>query len=197
MKSGYTGNVQAAYNQYQSNFERFDKSSGINKDVLDALMQTPIDSYTPSVQGAADPATIENLWSETNYVAEAVRKLVQSYLGIKDAAGQGFWVMRAKGHFKLSESERAQAQELISEDGFFGVKQTTDRIVGFAKALVGENASEGQIKNMRDAVQKGFDEVARLFGGFDNLPDVTKQTYHAIMRTFDEWLGTSIDEEVA
>jgi hypothetical protein len=76
---------------------------------------------------------------------------------------------------------------MISEDGFFGVKQTTARIMDFAKALVGEGASEKQIENMRAAVQKGFDEVARMFGGFDNLPEVTKQTHAAIMQAFDDW----------
>jgi hypothetical protein len=38
-------------------------------------------------------------------------------------------------------------------------------------------------------VQKGFDEVAKLFGGFDRLPEVTKQTYEKIMQAFDEWFG--------
>jgi len=108
-------------------------------------------------------------------------------LGKDDASGQGFWAVRAKGGFKLSEADRAQAQEMIGEDGFFGVKQTTARIMDFAKALVGTDASEKDIENMRAAVQKGFDEVARLFGGFDKLPDVTKQTYDAIMKAFDDW----------
>ena len=93
------------------------------------------------------------------------------------------------GGSKLSEADRAQAQELVSEDGFFGVNQTTARIMDFAKALVGKNAAEDKINLMRDAVQKGFDEVAMMFGGFDNLPDVTKQTYDAIMKAFSEWLN--------
>ena len=85
---------------------------------------------------------------------------------------------------------------MIGEDGFFGVKQTTDRIMSFAKALVGENASEDKILNMRSAVMKGFDQVSSAFGGFDNLPDVSKQTYDAIVSAFDEWLsgGTNGEE---
>ena len=163
-----------------------DGKDNFNVKPLEELLATPIDNYTPSVEGAADPAKITQLWKETNHAAEAIRKLVQSMLGTQDASGQGFWARRAGG-IKLSEADRAQAQELISEDGFFGVKQTTDRIMSFAKALVGENASPEQIENMRAAVQKGFDEVARMFGGFDKLPDVTKQTYDAIMSAFDEW----------
>ena len=169
-------------------------NGGVNMDVLKEMLSTPTDSYTPTIEGLADPAKIESLWKETNHAAEAIRKLVQSMIGGADATGQGFWARRAGGGFKISEADRAQAQELISEDGFFGVKKTTERIMGFAKALVGEDASEKQIENMRAAVQKGFDEVARLFGGFDKLPQVTKDTYDSIMSAFDEWLGKGAAE---
>ena len=47
---------------------------------------------------------------------------------------------------------------------------------------------------MRSAVQKGFDEVAKMFGGFDKLPDVTKDTYNAIMQAFDNWLTAGTEE---
>jgi len=161
-----------------------DKTKGLT-------LSDPVDTYTASVKGAADPATIDRLWKETNHAGDAIRKLVQSMLGKNDASGQGFWAIRAGGRFKLSEADRAQAQQLISEDGFFGVKQTTARIMDFAKALVGEGASEKQIENMRAAVQKGFDEVAKMFGGFNNLPDVTKDTHTAIMNAFDEWIATA------
>ena len=185
MKTGNVGNAHTHYNQHH-NAINGNKEKGKPQG---SYTSNSADTYIPSVEGAADPATIERLWKETNHAADAIRKLVQSMLGKGDASGQGFWAVRAKGGFKLSEADRAQAQEMIGEDGFFGVKQTTARIMDFAKALVGESASEEQIENMRNAVQKGFDEVARMFGGFDKLPDVTKQTYDAIMSAFDEWLS--------
>jgi len=182
MKTGNIGNTQNPYNNYQNVVKTGKEYS---KPAADSF-KPPVDTYTPSVKGAADPTAIKKLWSETNHVADSVRKLVASAIGKDDASGQGFWAVRAGG-IKLSEADRAQAQELISEDGFFGVKQTTARIMDFAKALVGEGASEKQIDSMRAAVQKGFDEVAKLFGGFDKLPDVTKQTYESIMKAFDDW----------
>jgi len=186
MKTGSVINAQQQYNQFQ----KVDKAGNKNANPTENTFANPIDTYTKALEGAADPAAIKRLWSETNHAMEAVRKLVASMLGKNDAAGQGFWANRAGGKFQLSEADRAQAQELISEDGFFGVKKTTERIMDFAKALVGTGASEKQIENMRSAVQKGFDEVARMFGGFDKLPQVTKDTYDAIMKAFDEWLGT-------
>jgi len=182
MKTGTISNAQHQYNQFQ----KVDKVGKTNGNSAGGVFSNPVDTYTPTVKGAADPATIDRLWKETNHAADAVRKLVASMLGKSDATGQGFWASRAGG-FKLSEADRAKAQEMIGEDGFFGVKQTTARIMDFAKALVGEGASEKDIENMRAAVQKGFDEVARMFGGFDKLPQVSKDTYDAIMKAFDDW----------
>ena len=191
MKTGNIGNTNP-YANYQNTVKTGKDQSKTTTDPWPSL----VDTYTPTVKGAADPAAIERLWKETNHAGDAVRKLIASALGKDDATGQGFWAVRAKG-IKLSEADRAQAQQLISEDGFFGVKQTTARIMDFAKALVGEGASEQQIDNMRAAVQKGFDEVAKMFGGFDKLPDVTKNTYEAIMKAFDDWKagGAATTEE--
>jgi hypothetical protein len=192
MKTANIGNIHNLYNQYQSavNPGKEDNKSASN------LFTNPVDTYTPTVKGAADPAAIDRLWKETNHATGAIRKLVASMLGKNDASGQSFWAVRAGGSFKLSEADRAEAQQMVGEDGFFGAKQTTDRIMSFAKALVGEGASEDKIEKMRSAVQKGFNDVARMFGGFDKLPDVTKDTYKSIMKSFDDWKagGASVAE---
>jgi hypothetical protein len=181
MKTGNIGNTPNPYNNFQNTVNTHKPH---NKPQVD-LFKPPEDEFIKSV-GAADPATVKRLINETNHVGAAIKKLIANALGLEDATGQGFWALRTT-NVKLSEADRAQAQQLISEDGFFGVKQTTDRIMAFAKALVGEGASDKQIENMRAAVQKGFDQVARMFGGFDKLPDVTKQTHEAIMSAFDSW----------
>jgi len=183
MKTGNVGGTNP-YTNYQTTVNAGKTQSKGTQD----LFSSPVDTFTPSkfVKGAADPAKLDELWRDTNHAGDALRKLIASALGKDDASGQGFWAVRAKG-IKLSEADRAQAQEMVSEEGFFGVKKTTERIMDFAKALVGEGASEAQIEKMRAAVQKGFDEVARMFGGFDKLPQVTKDTHAAIMSAFDDW----------
>ena len=193
MKAGNVGYAQTQYNQYKNTINditnKITKNDKDSESISDNYAPSLVDTYTPSVEGAADPAMIDRLWKETNYAADAIRKLVQSMLGKDDASGQGFWAHRAEGGFKLSEADRAEAQAMIGEDGFFGVEKTAARIMDFAKALVGEGASEEQINKMRSAVQKGFDQVSKMFGGFDKLPSVTKETHESIMKSFDEWLG--------
>ena len=183
-----TGNIGGT-NPY-SNYQQTQNASKKQQPPAADLFKAPVDTFTPSkfVKGAADPGKLDQLWRDTDHAMDAVRKLISSAIGANDATGQGFWARRA-GNIKLNDADRAQAQQLVSEDGFFGVKQTTDRLIGFAKAMVGEGASDAQIEKMRAAVQKGFDEVARMFGGFDKLPDVTKKTHEAIMKAFDDWKG--------
>ena len=191
MKVNPTTTTQNPYQSILNNVK--DKADEVlTKDFKDPIQ--PVDTFTRSVEGAANPAEIQRLWNETDHMANAIRTLVSAALGSANGTGQGFWANRSV-NINLSEADRAKAQELISEEGFFGVKQTTDRIMSFAKALVGEGASEKQIENMRAAVQKGFDQVAKMFGGFDKLPQVTRDTYDAIMKAFDQWLPVEVKFE--
>jgi ribosomal protein S11 len=113
--------------------------------------------------------------------------------GTSGPQGQAFWANAAgKGGagqdiLQVSDATRAKAQELVDENGYFGVKKTTDRIMEFAKALAGDGASEKQIENLRKGVQAGFDAVAKMYGGFDKLPQVSKDTYDSVMKEFDSW----------
>ncbi len=80
----------------------------------------------------------------------------------------------------------AKAKEDISEDGYYGVNQTSDRLVNFAKALSGGDASN--IELLRDAVIDGFSAVSN---DLDNLPDICKDTFNATMDKFDVWAEES------
>jgi len=147
----------------------------------------------PGIKHAADPNEIQRLWDEAQSATESLRNIVAQMLGVrvgKAGMGQGYWAVRANPdqfNLKFDPEIVAEAQEMIGEDGYYGVKQTTARIVDFAKAMGGKNASADQIENLRKGVQEGFDAVAKIFGGFDNLPEVTKETYEAVMKAFDDW----------
>ena len=123
----------------------------------------------------------------------SMRNMVEGMLtGVHGSqhGGQTFWAMAANSgnfSFRVDEETQARAKELIGEDGYFGVQKTMERIMDFAKALAGSNPDEKTIEKLRDGVQKGFHSVAKLFGGFDKLPEVTRNTYDAVMKAFDDW----------
>jgi len=191
MKTNPIGNTANLYAPLSQNAAKGQKG---NANQVSNPISSPVDTFTPSSQnslvasGVANPQAINDLIKETDHHANAIRKLVRAMIGGADSTGQGFWAQKAQ-NMQLNAADRAQAQQMVSDEGFFGVSQTTERIMGFAKALVGEGASEEQIENMRAAVQAGFDQVARMFGGFDNLPEVTRNTHAAIMESFDNWIA--------
>ncbi|MBM9537406.1 hypothetical protein [Desulfobulbus alkaliphilus] len=80
-----------------------------------------------------------------------------------------------------------KARELISDDGYFGVEQTSDRIFQFAVGTAGGDPS--RIEAIKEGIDKGFAEAKKAFG--DWLPDISYQTYDAVMEKLDAWVAES------
>lgn len=94
----------------------------------------------------------------------------------------GIWSILSGGNFTVDAATKAQAEKDIAEDGYWGVKQTSERILDFATALTGGDPSK--IEEMRDAFKKGYEQAEKTWGG--ELPEISKQTYDAVMSGFDK-----------
>lgn len=101
------------------------------------------------------------------------------------------WKFLAKGNFEVDAETKKKAQEDISEDGYWGVKQTSDRIVSFATALAGNDTDA--LEEMKDAFIKGYKQAEKQWGG--KLPEISQKTYDAVMEKFDKL--TKKDEAAA
>lgn len=77
-----------------------------------------------------------------------------------------------------------EAQELVSEDGYFGVEQTSERIFQFAVGIAGGDPS--RIDAIKEGIDQGFAEAKKAFG--DWLPDISYDTYNAVMQRLDKWV---------
>jgi hypothetical protein len=208
--SSATGNVtgSGATQAYYQNLNA--KRGGGNKGGAANVANTAADQYTAGAQGEGKADGVvyskETAMKKAQSLADAhyasMRGMVASLIGgTSGPQGQAFWATAANSgdsvnlkDFEVSDATRAKAKELTGEDGYFGVKKTTDRIMEFAKALAGSGASESTINNLRKGVQAGFDAVAKMYGGFDKLPQVSKDTYDSVMKEFDNWtLGTKLE----
>ena len=196
--SGITGS--GATKAYYQNLQA--KTAGGNEAAAEAAkiaedQYTAGDAGNPAMTGAYSKGRMQNLlgMAEARFASmrSAVESLIGGMTGESGQNGQAFWAMAANQgrfeDFRVDEATQAKAKELIGEDGYFGIKKTTERIMEFAKALAGAGASEKTIENLRSGVQAGFDAVAKLFGGFDKLPELTQNTYDAVMKEFDNWLS--------
>ena len=83
----------------------------------------------------------------------------------------------------VSPEAIAQAKEDVSEDGYWGVKQTSQRLFDFASALAGDDVEK--MKEMQKAMEKGFKQATKAWG--EELPSICKDTINAANKLFDEY----------
>ncbi|MCI7557656.1 MAG: hypothetical protein MSS86_03365, partial [Lachnospiraceae bacterium] len=70
--------------------------------------------------------------------------------------------------------------------GYWGVKQTSQRLFDFASALAGDDVEK--MKEMQAAMEKGFKKATKAWGG--DLPEICKQTLSAANKLFDDYYAS-------
>lgn len=133
-------------------------------------------------------AIIAKMKADTEQRTAQLRSLVENMMknqGQQIGTADSMWRFLASGNFTVTAEAKAQAEAAIAEDGYWGVEQTSQRIVDFAMALTGGDASKAE--EMRDAFEKGFREATKSWG--KKLPSISQDTYDAVMEKFDQWVG--------
>ena len=139
-----------------------------------------------------DTATIAQLKADADRRTQQLRNLVEKLMlkqgqTLDDA---NIYELLREGKVPVDPETAAQAKADIAEDGFWGIKQTSDRLVSFAKALTGGDPEKAD--EMIAAVKKGFDEATKAWGG--ELPDICKQTLDSALQKLDEWKASYTSE---
>ena len=99
------------------------------------------------------------------------------------------WSFLASGEYTVDEAAKAQAQEDISEDGYWGVKQTSQRLFDFACALAGDDVDK--MKEMQAAMEKGFKEATGAWG--KELPSICQETLDAANQKFEDYYASKTE----
>ncbi len=185
--AAYTSTIQQnTYKNEDTNTKAAEKESSKNKGVT----YEKGGAYASAKGIYAKEDVVARLKKDAEERTNQLKSLVQQMMGNQGTRiGQAddMWKFLAKGDFTVSADVKAQAQKDIAEDGYWGVKQTSDRIIDFAKALVGDDPEKAE--KMRAAFEKGFKAATKSWGS--KLPDISQRTYDAVMDKFDEWAGVS------
>ncbi len=137
-------------------------------------------------------ALVAKMKADSDNRISQLRGIVEQMMSKQGAAigkADDMWSFLAGGNFTVSADVKAQAQADIAEDGYWGVNQTSDRILDFAKALSGNDKSKAQ--ELVDAFKKGFDQATKAWGG--KLPDISQKTYDKVLEKFDNWMNGEDD----
>ena len=143
-----------------------------------------------------DTALVNKLKADTEARVSQMKSLVEQMIskqGKTLGQADSIWSFLAGGNYTVDPATRAQAQKDIAEDGYWGVEQTSSRIVDFATALTGGDPDK--IEKMRDAFEKGFKQATKAWGR--ELPEISSKTYDAVMEKFDklaEQAKTTVNE---
>jgi hypothetical protein len=125
---------------------------------------------------------LTGLTSDQNDVLSFLNGGTSDGLTLSDLGYQG------KPILQLSQDE---ATELVSEDGFFGVTQTSDRVAGFVLSFAGDDLE--LLQKGREGIVKGFEEAEKLFGG--QLPEISYKTQERTLALIDEKIKSLKGEE--
>ena len=117
----------------------------------------------------------------TDIVKKMMTEQATSYANATD-----MWKFLAKGDFTVDAQTKLQAQKDISEDGYYGVKQTSERLFDFASALAGDDVDK--MKEMQAAMEKGFKQATKAWG--QDLPDISQKTLEAANKKFEEYYAS-------
>jgi len=173
---GYTTGV--SQKQKSSTKAKSEETSNRNEGVVYEKASRMTDVEREALVSKLEADSKERVSQMQSLVAKMFEKQ-----GVTFAKADDMWKMLASGDFEADAETIAKAKEDISEDGYWGVSQTSDRIFDFAKALSGGDMEK--MKEMQEAVAKGFSEATKTWG--KDLPDISKQTLEAVNKKFEEF----------
>ena len=144
-----------------------------------------------------DTATIDEITKQVDMKLSSLRATVENLFNMQtvksgEAKGLSYDQIMKKydgklkdfyQNLKVDDTTRQKAQEDISADGFWGVKQTSQRAIDFAKALAGGDPSK--ISVLKDSIEKAYQAAEKSWGG--QLPEICKQTQEATLKGLDDW----------
>lgn len=84
---------------------------------------------------------------------------------------------------ELSENE---AKDLLSDDGFFGIEQTSNRVAEFVFSFAGDDLE--LLEKGKEGIIKGFEEAEKLFGG--ELPEISYKTQERTLSLINEKINS-------
>lgn len=92
--------------------------------------------------------------------------------------------------YVIDEKTQTEAAELVSDNGYWSVENTSDRIVEFAINISGDDTSK--LNDIKAAIDKGFQMALDSFGG--TLPEISYSTYDAVIEKLDSWANDNKEE---
>jgi len=117
--------------------------------------------------------------SKNNSIAQ---KNILDFLSGKEIEGELSLADLGYDGKPITELSVDEATELIGEDGFFGVNQTSQRVADFVFSFSNDDIE--LLEKGREGIVKGFEEAEKLWGG--ELPQISYDTQARTLELIDK-----------
>ncbi|MGM0623088.1 MAG: hydrogenase-4 component G [Campylobacterota bacterium] len=82
----------------------------------------------------------------------------------------------------IKDLSQDEAASLVSEDGFFGIAQTSNRVADFVLSGAGDDIEK--LRAGREGILQGFKEAEQIWG--EKLPDISYDTLSKTLEKIDQ-----------
>ena len=169
--------------------------SGVVYDKSDSSKDNKKATYSINKMSAEDRAAlVQQMKADTQSRQQQLISIVQKMMTGQAATASvangtnsdDIWKFLAKGDFTVDAATKAQAQKDISEDGYYGIKQTSERLFDFASALAGDDVEK--MKKMQTAISDFSGEIiATITGsGIRHLSRRVAIRFHSLWQNPDQ-----------
>lgn len=141
-----------------------------------------INNNDPASRKALVDALKADADARTKQFTDLVHSMISKQGGAFKKLGDLFEAVK-KGEISVDPEVVAQAKADVAEDGYWGVKQTSERLISFAKGLAGNDPDAAD--KMIDAVKKGFNQATKAWGS--KLPDICQETVDKTVEALEKW----------
>lgn len=188
VNSYYTGYASTTSQTKKDNNTSGTASSNNYSDTAATYVSSKDQTVSSATSKSTNPSLVAQLKADSDNRMQQLQSLVSKMFekqGITIGTADDMWKALAGGNFTADADTIAQAKEDISENGYWGVKQTSERIFSFAQALAGDD--EEKMTKMKEAFEKGFKEATKTWG--KKLPDISQNTRDAVLKKFDDYFA--------
>ena len=175
-----------ANNQNDKNVEQKSQEKSLEKTIKESAVSVAISMNAQYILMAMNASSITQGNTLTQAGLTTEQQDVLDFLsGKESSSGMSLKNIGYEGK-PITELTPDEAKELVSEDGFFGVTQTSDRVANFVFSFAGDDLE--LLQKGREGIVQGFEEAKKMFGG--ELPEISYKTQERTLALIDEKINS-------
>ncbi|MFN2938304.1 hypothetical protein ACKX2D_04565 [Lachnospiraceae bacterium YH-ros2226] len=197
--------IGEAKNEETSDIRAFESNSNRKNQTIAADVNNTSARDVMKMTASERADLVSRLEEEQKAAQQQFIQMVRKSLGYQASAyenanaqpsvdNNGIWHFLASGNYTVDAATKAEAEASISEDGYFGIQNTAQRLFDFAAALVGDDADK--MKTMQEGIARGFKEAEEAWG--KELPEICQKTLEKTNQMFQDYYDSktkSSDQE--